>query len=108
MLNTNYFRERKLLKRCFEDDSSAQREFAALSYLNTIHRCVHDENTRYNRPLNEAELDSVFTLIVTEIYSAHEVLPSWTTSLYARVTAYAANATLRAIRQSTTGETTAP
>jgi len=96
MANHNYHKERILLKRCSEEDMDAQRKFADLSYLNTIHRCLVAQNLQYNRPLSDAEIEDVFHVVVTEVYSAYATLPHSAFNLYDRITAYAIGAARKA------------
>jgi hypothetical protein len=76
MPNNFYLYERQLLRRCAEDDLSAQTEFLNDSYLNLIYRTGHEVNVELGSPLDGTRLTAVCEGLTGKIYRAYETLPS--------------------------------
>ncbi|OFW40206.1 MAG: hypothetical protein A3J29_08530 [Acidobacteria bacterium RIFCSPLOWO2_12_FULL_67_14b] len=85
MVNSNYFMERLLLKRCATDDVEAQQRFASTSYRNQVYKTAAEVNRSYNLPLGTDELIDLCKVLVARIYLAHATLPSWKHNLYRRI-----------------------
>lgn len=83
-----FLSDRRLLKRCHEDDPDAQRLFDNLSYSNEVARAVQETFASCEFSDDLSETDAVIDLCISQVYENWGILPQLGVALRKRIRKY--------------------